>query len=63
MPKSAVERRLQKALLLWHLPESHQAVREALRLTGRQAAAAELLGSSQSTAASRSRRQPGPLAN
>ncbi len=63
VPKSAVERRLQKALLLWHLPESHQAVREALRLTGRQAAAAELLGSSQSTAASRSRRQPGPLAN
>jgi uncharacterized radical SAM protein YgiQ len=42
--KSPKERRLQKALLLWHLPEQREEVREALRLAGREDAAAELLG-------------------
>jgi uncharacterized radical SAM protein YgiQ len=37
-------RELQKALLLWHLPESAPAIREALQLCGRLDAAAELLG-------------------
>jgi uncharacterized radical SAM protein YgiQ len=43
VPKSPKERRLQKALLLWHLPEQQNDVREALRLAGRMKAAAELL--------------------
>jgi uncharacterized radical SAM protein YgiQ len=37
------EKRLQKALLLWHLPEEHNAIRQALRAAGREEAAAELL--------------------
>ena len=44
LPKSTKERRLQKALLLWHLPEHRDDVREALRLAGRPDAASELLG-------------------
>lgn len=43
VPKSATERRLQKALLLWHLPENAADVREALKKAGRQNAAGELL--------------------
>ena len=35
VPRSARERRLQKSLLLWHLPESRQDILEALKLTGR----------------------------
>ncbi len=35
VPRSAKERRLQKALLLWHLPESRADVLEALKATGR----------------------------
>jgi len=46
VPRSAKERRLQKALLLWHLPEQQADVREALRLAGRADATAELLGAS-----------------
>ena len=53
--KSAVERRLQKALLLWHLPEQQADVREALRLCGREQDAGELL-------ADRSRRSQPPAA-
>ena len=44
VPRSARERRLQKALLLWHLPEQQVAVRAALKACGREDAAAELLG-------------------
>ncbi len=36
VPRSAAERRLQKALLLFHLPSSRRDVREALRLCGRE---------------------------
>ena len=43
IPRSPRERRLQKALLLWHLPEQRAAIREALRLCHREAAGAQLL--------------------
>jgi radical SAM superfamily enzyme YgiQ (UPF0313 family) len=43
VPKSPQERRLQKALLLWHLPEHQEDVREALNMSGRGDAAEELL--------------------
>ena len=43
VPKSPRERRLQKALLLWHLPENQADVREALKLCGREDADGELL--------------------
>jgi radical SAM superfamily enzyme YgiQ (UPF0313 family) len=33
--RNAIERRLQKSLLLWHLPESRKDVTEALRQCGR----------------------------
>ena len=42
VPKSPRERRLQKALLLWHLPESHADVKEALRRCGREELCNEL---------------------
>lgn len=42
---SEKERRLQKALLLYHQPQNRAAIREALRLCGREDAAALLLGS------------------
>jgi uncharacterized radical SAM protein YgiQ len=45
VPRNARERRLQKALLLWHLPESQADVRQALKACGREDAAAELFGS------------------
>ncbi|PLX78043.1 MAG: YgiQ family radical SAM protein [Desulfuromonas sp.] len=35
VPRNPKERRLQKALLLWHQSTSHNDIREALRLTGR----------------------------
>ena len=44
--KSARERRLQKALLLWHLPEQRADVLAALRQAGRLELAAELCGAS-----------------
>ncbi len=44
VPRSPRERRLQKALLLWHLPEHRQDVLAALRACGREAAASLLLG-------------------
>lgn len=43
--RSDREKRLQKALLLWHLPEERRHVLEALRVCGREDAAAGLLGS------------------
>lgn len=43
VPRSPRERRLQKALLLWHLPESRRDVLEALRECGREEEGAELL--------------------
>lgn len=43
VPRSAQERRLQKALLLWHRPESRSAILEALQRCGRSAEAASLL--------------------
>lgn len=42
VPKEAKEKRMQKALLLWHLPGSRRDVLEALRLCGREDARAEL---------------------
>jgi radical SAM superfamily enzyme YgiQ (UPF0313 family) len=42
--KSTKERRLQKALLLWHLPEHQQDVREAFKICGRSEEAERLLG-------------------
>jgi uncharacterized radical SAM protein YgiQ len=44
VPRSPRERRLQKALLLWHRPETGAEIREALRRCGREEAGAELLG-------------------
>jgi hypothetical protein len=46
VPRDCEEKRLQKALLLYHLPEQRQAVLEALRRTGREAERDLLLGSS-----------------
>ncbi|MBW2503643.1 MAG: YgiQ family radical SAM protein [Deltaproteobacteria bacterium] len=42
VPRSAKDRRLQKALLLWHIPEQWPDVLEALRLCGREDAARRL---------------------
>jgi uncharacterized radical SAM protein YgiQ len=42
--KAPAERRLQKALLLWHLPEQCEEVLAALRRAGRMEVAGELLG-------------------
>ena len=47
VPRSDRERRLQKALLLWHRPEVRGEIREALRLCGREDAGSELLGEGQ----------------
>lgn len=44
VPRSPEERRMQKALLLWHLPASRALVREALRRCGRERDGGELLG-------------------
>jgi len=44
VPRTARERRLQKALLLWHLPEQQADTRQALKACGREDAAAELFG-------------------
>jgi len=44
IPRSDKEKRLQKALLLAHLPEEQGRVREALQQCGRQAALADLVG-------------------
>jgi uncharacterized radical SAM protein YgiQ len=65
VPRSARERRLQKALLLWHLPEHQRDVRAALKEAGREEATSELLGSPPPRPAPapqprpKSRRQPG----
>jgi uncharacterized radical SAM protein YgiQ len=45
VPRSLEERRLQKALLLWQLPENRKLVLEALRKCHREQAAEELYGS------------------
>jgi uncharacterized radical SAM protein YgiQ len=44
VPRSDREKRLQKSLLLSHIPEERRHVMEALRACGRESAAAELLG-------------------
>ena len=44
VPRSREERQMQKALLLWHLPESVPLIRQALRLCQRQKDEVELLG-------------------
>jgi radical SAM superfamily enzyme YgiQ (UPF0313 family) len=44
VPRTEREKRLQKALLLYHLPEHRDEVIEALRTCGRPEAATELLG-------------------
>ena len=43
VPRTAAERKLQKSLLLWHLPENRRSISEALRITGREDASVELL--------------------
>jgi uncharacterized radical SAM protein YgiQ len=43
VPRTPRERRLQKALLLWHLPECRDEVRAALAACGREGLARELL--------------------
>lgn len=42
VPRSAKERKLQKSLLLWHLPESRQDILDALKLCGREKDAGKL---------------------
>jgi uncharacterized radical SAM protein YgiQ len=44
VPRRREERQMQKALLLWHLPESASLIRQALRFCQRQKDGAELLG-------------------
>ncbi len=56
VPKNPRERRLHKALLLWHLPESHADIREALRQCRRAGDAAELLGPAAKKSPPRARR-------
>jgi uncharacterized radical SAM protein YgiQ len=46
VPRSEREKNLQKALLLFHLPEKRRLVMEALRACGREEAARELFGGS-----------------
>jgi radical SAM superfamily enzyme YgiQ (UPF0313 family) len=46
VPRSDKEKRLQKALLLYHRPESKKDISEALRLCQRELVAEELFGSS-----------------
>lgn len=53
--KSTKERRLQKALLLWHLPEHQQDVREAFKICGRPEEAGRLLGLNRNRSAVRPR--------
>ncbi len=43
VPRNAIERRLQKSLLLWHLPEKRKDVLEALRQCNREELAGRLL--------------------
>jgi len=43
VPRSLSERRLQKSVLLWHLPENRASVAEALRITGREKEGRKLL--------------------
>jgi uncharacterized radical SAM protein YgiQ len=43
VPRSAKEKRLQKALLLWHLPENRKDVMVALRMCGREGEGRKLL--------------------
>jgi len=57
VPSGAKEKRLQKALLLAHLPESRKDVLEALRLCGREADAAVILGSRSDQGAGRKVKQ------
>ena len=44
VPRNAKEKRLQKSLLLWHLPESRKDILEALESCGRMELRGELLG-------------------
>jgi uncharacterized radical SAM protein YgiQ len=47
VPRTREERQMQKALLLWHLPESAPLIRQALRSCQRQKDGVELLGEKQ----------------
>lgn len=47
VPRTVKEKRLQKALLLYHRPESHRDISEALSLCGRSNLQSELLGTQQ----------------
>lgn len=55
VPKGEKERKMQKALLLWHLPESKPLVREALRCCGREEEGRALLSSAERGAIGRVR--------
>ncbi|WP_291316766.1 YgiQ family radical SAM protein [Desulfuromonas sp.] len=59
VPRQAKEKRLQKALLLWHLPENRRDVDEALRLCGREDARAELLAEKEGRPPGRGTPPPG----
>lgn len=58
VPRSDKDRRLQKALLLYHLPANRQDVRLALKQAGREDAAAQLFGNA-SAPPTAAKRQPG----
>ena len=55
VPRDPGEKKLHKALLLYHLPEQRRAVIEALRLTGREEARDILLGSGKTSRSAASR--------
>lgn len=59
VPLSPKEKRLQKALLLWHLPENRRDIQEALRLCGREDVRAELLENEDSRPLSPSKKPAG----
>lgn len=61
VPRSPRERRLQKALLLWHLPENRPDILAALRLCGRETAARELLDEETGRGGNRPVKGPGPF--
>ena len=59
VPRGAKEKRLQKALLLAHLPESRKDVLEALRVCNREADAAVIFGSGAEQGEGRNGKQTG----
>jgi uncharacterized radical SAM protein YgiQ len=58
VPRQEREKRLQKSLLLWHLPDKRQEIREALRLCHRERDGAELLGERETGLPPRQQKRP-----